>query len=87
MTADQGQNIGKSYDIAPGKGLTVRYGTLSYFVTIRTDSPKPRTLFMGHLCDKDRILNGDDAVLFVDASLNVSCVKLKDFVRRPEPSS
>jgi hypothetical protein len=54
---------------------------LSYYVTIRTDAPTPKTLFDGHFCEGDWILNGNDAVLVIDPVLRVSCVRLKDLRR------
>ena len=62
VTAARGPRVGSSYKVAPTHGLNVMGGGMSYYVTIRTDSPNPRILFAGHLCNGDWILNGNDAV-------------------------
>ncbi len=76
VAASKGDNAGKSYRIAPHNGLTIPYGNLSYYVTIRTDSPNPRTLFDGHLCGGDWTLA--PAILVIDPNLTVSCVRMRD---------
>lgn len=78
VTASKGSNAGKNYVIGSGKGLMVPDGSFSSYLTISIDAPVRKTLFDGHVCEGDWILNGNDAVLVIDPAFRVSCVRLKD---------